>query len=409
MTYGADLAPDFDLQVEGVSAGKSGPLFDAIRPLITEVSWEEDEDKAGLLTLIVANQPAVEYGRAVNWRAVVDSKVFSEGNSIDIYMGYGGYQVAVGRGEIVRWLPEFPSDGPAAFTIKAYDGRHKMGVANAPKSRKKKGKRKTYYKGPDSATVQAVAAKYGYGAVVDATSTIRTRVQTADTSDWKFLRRIADDNFFDLWVDWDVSRRRYVVNFKKRVMAGTPTYEFVYRGKDGSLLEAFPEFVVSEQPTNVDVLFFDTRSTKVGKAAQGDTQAAEKVKLPTSGYGQITAQKAITAGARVRFSAFGQTYEVTRDKPFASKADASKAAQGWLQERERDLLMLRGTVVGLPGLRPRQFHKFIGLGARVDGLYRLTSTRQVMKAGSLWSCEVVGHKVPDDTVVRGAPSLQTVS
>lgn len=422
MGFGADLAPTFDLEIEGKSAGEYGPLFRAVRPLIKEVTWEEDEEMASMLTIEVVNQPDVEFGRPADWRAVLDSKIFSEGNRIDLWMGYGGFQFFMGRASIVRWLPRFPSDGPTTFTIKAYDARHEMGLGNKFKSKKKgKAKRKTYYTNlPDHDIVKKIAAKYGYACDADPTSSVKhsaatsattnkavfpTRVQPADTSDWEFLTKLAEINFYDLGVYWDSAKRRNVVSFKKRQHAGTPQFEFTYSSKDGSLLEAEPDFVVTEQATTVDVLFFDRGSTYAGKATASDTKPAEAVRLSSAGVGRLAAQKSVGIGARVRFSAYGQVYEAHRNKPFQSKAEATAFAKGWLQERERDLLIVRGAVVGLPTLKPRQFHRLSGMSARTDGTYRFAHTRQIMSLGSLWRCEFVAHKVPDIAVARGTPTM----
>jgi len=426
---GDDLVPNFDLTISGRDAGKSTQLFEAVRPLIASVTYEEDEEMAGMFTLQVINQPEITYGSPDNWRAVVDSKAFQEGNAIDLYMGYGGVQQYMGRTEIVKWLPVFEEDGPTIFTIKAYDGRHRMMEGNQHKVRQsgKDRKRKSFYKNlPDELIVKKIAEKYGYGVDYDATESKKhsktgaggskkaafpTRVQNSDTSDWVFLQRLAEINRFDLWVSWSTGKNQWIINFKKRQDAGQAEYLFTYNGNDGSLISAQPDFSITDQPTDVEVLHFDRRKRTIERSIISDITPAEDVKLTSASPGNFQAKKTIGLGARVRFSAFGQVIEAFSNKPFRSKAEAETFAQHFLKERERDFLVMTGKVVGIETLRPRQVHQLAGLGARLDGFYRFTKTRHVMQPGNLYQVEFMAHKILSQEIARrkATTTVQTTS
>jgi hypothetical protein len=415
ISLGADIAPDFDISISGKDTGTGSQLFEAIRPLIKSVIYEEDEDMSSMLTINVINQPEIKLGYGVNWNAVLDSKAFQEGNFIDLFMGYGGVRGYQGRTEIVGWLPIFPSEGIGSFQIKAYDARHRMTIGNKPnKGKLNNKKRKVAYRNmSDEMIVKKVAIKYGYASNTDATehkkhsrvivraaggkaikkSFLPTRVQSADTTDWQFLKRLAAINRFDLWVDYNLSKRQFVINFKKRLDTGSPIYEFTYNGKDGSLIEATPEFAVDDQSTDVEVLFFDRRKRNIELTQVSDRKLAERVKLTTAKPGDLEVKKTMAKGARVRFTAFGQTIEAFSDKPFRSRGDAETFVKHWLKERERDLMILKGRVVGVETLRPRQFHIFGGMSKRADGIYRLTQVKKVMTPGSIFNCEFLAHKV----------------
>lgn len=417
-SLGDDLAPDFDLSISGKDTGPSTQLFEAVRPLIQSVAFEEDEDMSSMFTMTVVNQPEIKLGYGVNWNAVLDSKAFQEGNFIDLFMGYGGVRKFQGRTEIVGWLPVFPPSGPGTFEIKAYDARHRLTIGNKPKVR---GKRKVAYRNlPDELIVKKIATKYGYGANVDATeqkkhtrvtvraaggkvvkkSVLATRVQSAGITDWQFLRRLAAINRFDLWIEYDLSKKQFVINFKKRLDTGQAIYEFIYReGGVGSLIEATPEFAVDEQSTDVEVLFFDRRKRSIELTVVTDQTKSENVRLDTAKPGDLEVKKTMAKGARVRFTAFGQTIEAFSDKPFRSRADAETFVTHWLKERERDLVILKGRVVGVETLKPRQFHLFRGMSKRADGLYRLTQTKKVMTPGSIFNVEFLAHKVLTQRIV----------
>lgn len=462
--YGDDIAPSFEMLISGKDAQGAQELFESIRPLIAGVSFEDDEEMSSMLVLTVINQPETAPGQPVNWRAVIDSKAFSEGNSIDLWMGYGSSMTFMDRAEIVKWLPSFPEEGPGSFQIKAFDGRHKMQIGNQPtvtggggqkvvkkdpktlesvvttKSGKSKGKskakKKQFFKNmTDDQIVRKIAEKYGYGYNVDtaesrkrATKTVvkdkktgksktkvqhvlRTRVQGADMSDWEFLQKLADLNRFDLWVDWSLEQEKWIVHFKKREDTGQAGYLFEYNPEPdstGTLISAEPDFSMKDQSTDVEVLVYDKKKRRIEKTVISDTTPGEEVKLGGQGVApaQLQAKKEFAAGARVRFSAFGQTFEAFSGKPFKSRKDAENFVTNLLRERERDFMTISGKVVGVPDLRARQFHELRGLGKRLDGLYRFTNVRHNQQPGTPYTCDFVAHKVLGTLVSRTASTSE---
>ena len=426
---GDDIAPDFSLTIEGKDASKALELFEAVRPLISGVSIEFDEEMSTMFELHVINQPAEAaasaggFGAPPDWQAVLNSKVFQEGNGIDLFMGYGGVRHFMGRTDVVKWLMNFPGAGPTTFTIKGFDGRHAMATGNQFKVGKKIGKatgatapkkrkRKTYYDEFDHVIVKRIAEKYGYG--VDADPTPRPsgpRVHESGTTDWAFLRKLAQINRFDLSVDYDQKKRQYVVRFKDRKDIGTPEYKFTYNGEDGSLLELSAEFQIKDQPTDVEVLVYDKKRKKIERTVISDATPAESVKLGHTGVGNFQAKKEITVGARVRFAAFGQVFDAISSKPFKSKKDAQRWVENYLREHERELLVVQGKVIGIETLRPRQVHQLAGLSTRLNGLYRFTNVKHDMIPGQPYVCEFTAHKILRTDVARrkATTTTQTVA
>jgi len=461
---GDELGPSFDIFIEGKDASSSSPAFEAIRPLIAGVTYEEDEEMTALFELQVINQPDIRMGEGskVDWHAVLDCKAFQEGNGIDLFMGYAGAKTYMGRVEIVKWLPKFGAQGPTEFLIKGFDGRHRMMQGNqvkakAPKEDKASGgakgkqaslagkapkaskgsankQRHVYRSMTDDQVVKKVAAKYGFavdcdtpekglaaksggkkkGVVIEKgvvqkeepakskrrTAATPTRVQVADQTDWLFLQRLATINRFDLWVDYDLEAKRWVVHFKKRQDIGDPLMTFTYNGEDGSLLEAEPDFSVKEQSTSVEVLYFDRKTRTIELTSLEDQTKEEDVSFGTAMPGSFTAKKTTGVGARVRFTAFGQSLEAISNKPFRSRKDAEAFIADWLKEKERDLVVLKGKVVGMESLRPRQVHEFLGMNTRLDGVYRLTQVKHVMQPGSPYVVEFIAHKVLSEDISR---------
>lgn len=425
---GDDLAPDFYLDISGKTAKGSGLAWDWIRPIIISCTYEEDEEMAGQLELKISNRMDDGLNAAgsgavyatVNWEAVLNSKAFQEGNFVDLYMGYGGQQEFMGRTEIVKWLPDFGPAGPVEFEVKAHDARHKMMRSN--EFRVKQGgssrKRKTYYSNlTDDEIVAKIARKYGYAAETDAPKLKRrgtktkkvVRVQPSDLDDWAFLQKLADINRFDLWVAYDQARSQNVVHFKERMDSGSGNFVFTYNGEDGSLIEAKPDFAISDQPTDVEVLFFDRTRKTIERTIISDTNPAEDVRLTSASPGNLSVKKELTKGARVRFSAFGQVVEALADRPFRSKKEAKEFVTNWLKERERDFLILKGKVVGVESLRPRQIHELTGMCTRLNGLYRFTQVKHVMEVGEIYNCEFTAYKVLAQEVARRKATTKIVT
>lgn len=483
---GEELSPGFDLLVEGKDAGASGPVFEGLRPLISGVSYEEDEEMAALFELRVASQPDVRLGEgsASDWWAVIDCKAFQEGNCVDLFMGYAGVKQYMGRVEIVDWLPRGGPQGTGELTVKGYDGRHRMMAGNQFKAKSAKepsagrastrgrvtlqGKPAAGTKGAaqkqrhvframtDDAIVKKVAAKYGFaadcdppdrglgskypggkvgttyagGAAVSAKylqavaatlpaelapailaptkrgNRLPSRIQTAEQTDWQFLQKLAAINRFDLWVDFDLLASRWVVHFKRRQDVGNPILTFTYNGQDGSLIEWEGDLSVKDQSNTAEVVYFDRKTRTIQLTKIEDQSTGENLSYRTATPGSFVAKRTAGAGARVRFTAFGQTLEAVSSKPFRSQKDAEAFVKDWMRERERDLVVLKGKVVGVESLRPRQVHEFLGMSARLDGLYRLTQVKHVMYSGQPYTAEFVAHKVLSEEITRRKPTTR---
>jgi len=143
------------------------------------------------------------------------------------------------------------------------------------------------------------------------------------------------------------------------------------------------------------VLLYDKKTRKIERTIIAERRPSENVSLAGArvGPGQLTAKKSIVSGARVRFTAFGQTITAIADKPFRSKKDAKQFVEQFLRAHERDFLTLEGMVVGLPSLRSRQVHQIKGLGARLDGFYKFTNVKHHMKPDAIYHCEFAGYKL----------------
>ena len=122
----ADVVPRFRLNISGLTADGTEELHPGIEQLIQGIVWEEDIDGASMLTIDIAIPDKQEIGKPTESGLSVDSKVFSEGNVVEVFIGYGDELTFMGRAEIVKWLPTFPESGFPTLQLKAFDARHRM-------------------------------------------------------------------------------------------------------------------------------------------------------------------------------------------------------------------------------------------------------------------------------------------
>lgn len=428
-----NLTPAFDIYISGKDMSKITPIGSRLLDLLVSIEYEDDVKMSSLLTMHLKNRADTQPDKFADWSAVLESLAFQEGNYVDLYLGYGNLREFVDRCEILKWMPNFDADGQT-LTIKAQDGRHRLQSSHRARFKNiGRKKRQTVWKGlSDADIVRKIAAKYQYKADVDPTeinkktaikvvappigspvgtkpkltpqSVIPNRIQKAGQTDWEFLQHLAKIQDFDLWVDFQKSNDpaapieggAYVVHFKKKKEAGEEIgYLFKYGGDNPSILNASPEFSIKDKPTGVEVLHYDKSTRKIKATTIEDTTKTEIMRLdgPKVGPNSLRAKDEILHGARVRFTAFGRSITAIADKPFYSKQDALDFVDKFLRENERDFIMLRMTVVGVPSLRSRQVHAVEGLSSRLDGFYKITNCKHTMSPDGIYVCEVTGYKL----------------
>ena len=152
------MAPSFALFVE------NSELREDVTGDVISVMFEHSANMANLLTVVINNDN----------HKYTDNVVWSPGNEVELHLGYGTQVEFVGRGEIIRHLPNFPADGAPQLQIKAYDRSHRMmqqelKVSGGGSKRPKKSKPESgpRWEGQLEFVIQMLAEKYGMGIDVD--------------------------------------------------------------------------------------------------------------------------------------------------------------------------------------------------------------------------------------------------
>lgn len=263
--------------------------------------------------------------------------------------------------------------------------------------------RSVYKNKRDDEIVTDIAAKYGFKAFIDVTEGRRNRVQKAKQGDWDFIRKLARINNYDASMFFDPVAKTWEVVFVKRRDEQDETAVLEYRPEEtrtGSLLSVQFDFAVTDQTTNVEILYRDRKNRKLSSVFVSEEGTGESVKLKAAGPGDLEAKKGISLGSRLRIAAFGSVVETFTDRPFASVKEAKKFAEKFLKERDREFLKVTGKVVGFEILRVFSIVELRGVGNRLSGKYRLTNVRHVLTRGEPYVTEFEGHRVVDPELTR---------
>lgn len=358
------LAPRYLLKVEGTTLSADVTQF------ISGVEYEEAEGKASKIVLDVEN-PGLRF---------LDSKVFAEGNEVDLWMGYTGRKLTfMNRCTIVKPNPQFPRRGVPRMYVTAWDRSYKL--MKAP--RKDRGE--TFRKLRDSEIVAKVFERAGIAPETVATKRIGTRARKRGTTEWAFLRQLAKLNGYVLDVRYDVDRGAHVGWFGPQKQTGQPAYyrfDYGTGEADATLLDFYPDYSLASQVTKVEVAYYDPKAKKHRRV---EVEVERKEAEPTKFRGSVGTEKLkkeVKNGPTARLTVFGQTEEVVTGRSFTSVAAAKRFASAWFYRRQEEFAFGNGAVLGVPDLRKSQVHGLRGLGNRLSGEWQFRAVAHVMGGGA---------------------------
>ena len=389
--FGDDAAPQFELTINDIPMENNPGLFEKIRPVFINATFEDDIRMSSLMNFEIAVEGTTSPGSPIDWREILDFKGFQEGNVVKLWMGYGENLTFMDAGFIVEWDISGSASELPKMRIACLDGRHLMQAENRQKN-------PCYFGIPDYEIVERVARLYGFDFDIDQLATrmgTKTRPTPKDRDDWKFLQKLADMNYANLWVDWKEDTQSWQLNFNKKDVTGEPEFLFDYNLATGNLLDWSMQFSIKDQKNSIELLHFDQSNRKVEVTAIVEYNKGENVKLSSAGTTRYRAVNAITSGSRVRFNAHGRTIQVISSQPFKNKKDAKSFADTWLRQNQEDLLTLKGTIIGNEKVRARQVNEVNGISNRVDGLYYMENVKHVMTPGQVFKTEFVARKITD--------------
>jgi hypothetical protein len=204
--------------------------------------------------------------------------------------------------------------------------------------------------------------------------TRRRVVQKAGTSDWAFLKELAKKHGFIVFTFFDYESRSWIGYWgAEENIPQNREYIFRYNAGPQTSLKTFRPSVSSKnQSTEIDLIFNDPvtrRENRLRVNIQAGAQA------PASALQEAENPDPIGDGPEVILNVNGERMVVNANHRFTSAEDARRWLLAYWRRYATDFQVIEGqTVIGLPELRARQYHRFLGV-LRDSGRYFVSQTR----------------------------------
>jgi Bacteriophage probable baseplate hub protein len=266
------------------------------------------------------------------------------GAEVDVCMGYGDAKsmpIAV-SGMITEISTSFPDGGSPELAVSGYD--HGFALTIGKNSR-------TWTKATDSDAAHEIASFNNLKATIETTREKHAQIEQNQESDWEFLKKLADRNHFELYVD-----EQKTLHFAPPNDKATAVVRLVY---GEGLLSFKPEANLAGQISQVEVYGWDPKTKKaiIGRAGAGEESGLT---------GKSAAQHLNTF---VRDPKKRPTLRLRQ--PVFTQAEADKRAKSALNERAKQFLTGEGETIGLPDVRPDRNIELANLGVPFSKTYYL--------------------------------------
>lgn len=364
---------------------------------ITSIDYEDNEELYDQMTIRLEGFfEDKELGEDIpipEW--VQKSTLFSEGNIVWVFMGYGiGGQELIGGGEIVR--REFDYGENPSCQIVCYEPLHRMANVFAEKAITYKGMR-------SSDIVKNIARKSVYSGEIGALFNVefidrlpiftpKAEVQKKGESDYAFLKRMADVRGWHLYTKFDTAKNKFNLFYGPDVDKQQEMFRYEYRPRgnflpEDQLLSFKPTINTIDQNTEVEITTVDEKKKK-GRKSKQKYQGFADGRLVTNrkfaGDNTDFKNKELQNPTRYRFEIFGVSKKIVANRPFKSETEIKKFIINWARETIKNFIVGNGSVAGNERLQARTTHIFMGLGDTFSG----TETKPAK-----WYLTKVKHKI----------------
>lgn len=333
-----------------------------VQKYIKSITFEHSVALADMVTLIIDNP-----GNA--W---TDHRLWSPGNEIDIWIGWGQENVNYqGRAIIGKHLPHWGRDGTSTLEVRAYDASKKMMNEGA--------EAETFPGLTDSQIVTRIAEKYGFSSDIEITRRVNDRFKKEGMTDYELVRGLANINNMEFYVDYDRDDLGvWVLHWHSAL---SQPQDRVYTFEYGSTLTEFSlEDALDDAPVEVRVLAYNTVSGEFIEQGIQELAIGEDPRFNAGNFNNAAeAPLQILSHTRLKL-ALGEdkSIEIVTGRHLKTDAEAIAFAEAWFQKKKDSFIIANGTAIGVETLRPRQAHVIDGIGTRYGGNYYMTTVRQMI-------------------------------
>jgi phage protein D len=320
-TYGDFYAPAF-----AVRAGADDLLRDALIG-ITQVEADLVLGAAGRFSFTVVNAYSIEYQNFKSGRNEDLLKLLAFGTQIDICMGYGDARTMrpLISGQITEITTNFPETGTPELTISGYDAAFPLTMGKSSR---------TWKQARDSDAAHEIASFHNLDANIQATTEKHPQIEQNQESDLEFLKKLADRNHFELFVD-----QNRTLHFQK---PDDKSDAIVTIAWGQGLLSFKPEANLAGQIVKVEVRGWDPKKKEaiVGTAVAGEESGMD-------GKGR-------SGGQRLKSFIKDPTKQpaLKLRQPVFTQSEANQRARAALNERAKQFLTGEAESIGIPEIRP---------------------------------------------------------
>jgi len=405
-----DLAPNYILEVEGRE------LHADVTQFIERVEYESADGVVDMARVTVMNPDFL----------LSSSKVFTPGNEMNIFMGYGAAHVRlIGRVVLMTPRPIFPEDGMPVLEVTGYTKDYLMREQRPDPSNKKliesieaalsaattaKEKRRLEaYKHRvlgsiifANKTVQEVvsdkAMEYGFdfSEVDDTPMPAGNIIEPAKMSDYDLVQGLSNLTGFIFWVDYNFDTG-WTLHFKDPVKDpirdwGVQRFEYTFKYNQGdltTLLSFEPEMVFQDHFTSIKVQATDRRpGPRFGKTMEASLVEEVGQEANLEYLGAIEKLEGdLESAEAVKFYIGNFSFMHKTNMQFQSEEALRTYASNWFRRMREHFIAGRGRVNGLETLMARQVHRLEGMGYPYDGKYYFSRVRHVMDRDGGYVCD----------------------
>ncbi len=270
------------------------------------------------------------------------------GASVDIFMGYGDLptddtSTATLRGLITEVTTGFAEGGAPELVVSGYDSGFPLTVGKNTQS---------WTNVRDSDVAYELATRQNLNATVTSTKEVLAQIDQNQESDFEFLKKLADRNFFQLYIR------------DKTLIFGPPQSrrdDALTLNWGESLLSFKPQANLAAQVAVVEVHGWDAKNKQpiIGRADAGD----EALRSPNG----------LSAGQRL-LTILRSPPTLQLRQPVFTQAEADSRAKAVLNERAKEFLTGEGDCIGIPELLPDTNISLGKLGAPFSRTYYVEKT-----------------------------------
>jgi len=225
------------------------------------------------------------------------------------------------------------------------------------------------------------------------TRRLREVVQKAGTTDWDFIKKLAEKHDFILFVFYHLETARWIGYWGPE--SNVPQFrQYTFRYNDGpntTLGTLRPNTSARNQSTEIDLIYVDPvngRENRLRVAMDNLSEYTDGIRGQGDSY---QTNDPVGEGPEVVLRIHGQRVSVNADRRFTSAEDARRWLMSYWLSRAKDFYVIEGdTIIGIPEMRAREHHFLYGIG-RYSGEFFITQATHSMSPGQIYKTTFVGR------------------